>query len=128
VFLRKAYSILLGLYPIDFRVEFGDEMVTVFQQAAAEHRESGCASLLPFALREMLGLVAGAARARVSNAAASGDLPFPTDVGSAERYLEFVSRRLIQAIASHDFPNARFYDGQDRRARALLARLRAQPD
>jgi len=31
---------------------------------------------------------------------------------------------MIHAIANHDFEGARYYDMQDRRARALLARLR----
>lgn len=130
MFLRKAYSMLLGLYPMEFQVQFGGEMLTVFQQASAEHRESGYGHLLLFALREMAGLFAGAARARAADARASGgcaDLPFPSDIGSAEKYVELVSRRLIRAISSHDFPKARFYDVQDRRARALLARLREQP-
>jgi hypothetical protein len=118
---------LLGLYPMEFQVQFGGEMVTVFQQAAAEHRESGRVSLLLFALREMLSLVAGAAGARLSNAGASADLPFPSEIGSAEKYVDLMSRRVIVAISTHDFPKARFYDAQDRRARALLARLRAQP-
>jgi hypothetical protein len=130
VFLRKAYSMLLGLYPMEFQVQFGGEMLAVFQQASAEHRESGCVNLMLFALREMFGLVAGAARARLSNTGASGesgDLPLPSDIGSAEKYIDLMSRRVIRAISTHDFPKARIYDAQDRRARALLARLRAQP-
>ncbi len=55
------------------------------------------------------------------------DLPLPSDVAGAERSLEVVSRRLINAIAKHDFANARYYDQLDRKLRALLAELRAQP-
>lgn len=128
MFLRKAYSMILGLYPIDFQAQFGDEMAAVFQQAAAEHRQSGYVDLLLFALREMFGLIAGAARAQVSNAGAAVDLPFPSDISSAERYVDLMSRRVIRAISTHDFQTARLCDAQDRRARALLARLRAQPE
>jgi len=129
VFLQKTYSTLLGLYPVDFQIQFGDEMAAVFQQAAAEHRRRGRLDLALFALREMLGLTAGAVRARVSDPSpAVEDLPFPSDIGAAEKYVALVSRRLIEAISTHDFPKARLYDVQDRRARALLARLRAQPD
>jgi hypothetical protein len=127
VFLRKAYSMLLGLYPMEFQVQFGGEMLAIFQQAAAEQRERGGVNLLRFALREMLGLVVGAAGARLSNAGESRDLPFPSDISSAEKYIDLMSRRVIRAISTHDFPKARLYDSQDRRARALLARLRAQP-
>jgi hypothetical protein len=58
---------------------------------------------------------------------AHDDLPFPSDVAGTERYLEIVSRRLNHAIAHHEFANARYYDQQDRKARALLAELRAMP-
>ena len=58
---------------------------------------------------------------------AHDDLPFPSDVAGTERYLEIVSRRLNHAIANHEFSNARYYDQQDRKARALLAELRAMP-
>jgi hypothetical protein len=51
----------------------------------------------------------------------------PSDVAGTERYLEIVSRRLTHAIAKHEFSNARYYDQQERKARALLAELRAEP-
>jgi hypothetical protein len=57
---------------------------------------------------------------------AHDNLPFPSDVAGTERYLEIVSRRLIHAIANHEFSNARYYDQQDRKARALLAELHAK--
>jgi hypothetical protein len=130
VFLRKTYSILLGLYPADFRTQFGGEMVASFEQAAAERRGRGGACVLLFFVKEMLGLVAGAARERILHGDATrshDDLPFPSDVAGTERYLEIVSRRVINAIAKHDFVTARYYDYQDRKARALLAELRAEP-
>ncbi|HYZ85281.1 MAG TPA: hypothetical protein VE621_12800 [Bryobacteraceae bacterium] len=122
---------MLGLYPADFRDQFGREMLAVFEQAAAQHRERGSASLLVFFAREIVGLAAGAARERVLHAAgdrACEDLPFPSDIAGAEKYLELISKRLIHAIANHDFPNARYYNEQDRKARALLAALRARPN
>jgi len=120
----------LVLYPADFRAEFGAEMVTVFEQAAAQRRDRGGICVLLFFVKEMLGLLAGAARERVFNddaIRAHDDLPFPSDVAGTERYLKIVSRRLIHAIANHQFVNARYYDQQDRKARALLAELRAKP-
>lgn len=128
--LRRAYTMGLALYPADFRAQFGAEMLAVFEQAVAQRRSRGRIYVLLFFVREMLGLVAGAARERVFRDDASGgydDLPFPSDVAGAERYLKFVSRRLIHAIANHEFTNARYYDQQDRKARALLAELRARP-
>ncbi len=129
--LRQAYSMGLVLYPADFRAQFGAEMATVFEQAAAERRGRGVACVLLFCVKEMLGLLAGAVRERVFHDEAvpsHDDLPFPSDLGSAERYLEIVSRRLTHAIRNHEFSNARYYDQQDRRARALLAELSARPE
>lgn len=130
VSLRGAYSLGLVLYPADFRAQFGAEMVTVFEQAAAQRRERGVTCVLLFVVKEMLGLVAGAARERIFHndaIPAHDDLPLPSDVAGTEKYLEIVSRRLKHAIARHDFTNARYYDQQDRKARALLAQLRAEP-
>lgn len=126
--LRQVYSMGLVLYPADFRARFGAEMVTVFEQAAAQRR--GGMRVLLFFAKELLGLVAGAARERVFHDDAirsEDDLPFPSDVAGTERYLEIVSRQLTHAIAKHEFANARYYDQQDRKARALLAELRARP-
>ena len=128
--LRRIYSTSLVLYPPDFRAQFGAEMVCVFEQAAAQRR--GGTRILAFFVREMVGLLVGAVRERVSyddaiRTQTHDDLPFPSDVAGTERYLEIVSRRLVHAIANHEFTNARYYDRQDRRARALLAELRAKP-
>ena len=128
--LRRAYSMGLVLYPADFRAQFGGEMVAVFEQAAAQRRGRGGACVVLFFVKEMLGLVAGAARERVLHDDAiqsHDDLPLPSDVAGAERSLEIVSRRLINAIAKHEFAEARYYDQMDRKLRALLAQLRAQP-
>lgn len=128
--LRRAYSMGLVLYPADFRAQFGAEMVTVFEQAAAQRRGRGRTCVLLFFVKEMLGLLTGAARERLFPDDAirpHDDLPFPSDVTATERYLKIVSRRLIHAIANHEFTNARYYDQQDRKARALLAELRARP-
>jgi len=129
--LRRAYSMGLSLYPADFRAQFGAEMVAVFEQAAAQRRGRGGASVLLFFVKEILGLLAGAARERAfhddDTIRADDDLPFPTDVAGTEKYLEIVSRRLKHSITKHEFTNARYYDQQDRKARALLAELRAKP-
>jgi DNA-binding PadR family transcriptional regulator len=127
--LCRAYSMGLALYPADFRAQFGAEMVAVFEQAAAQRRGHGGTRLPLFFVKEMLGLVASAARERVFHhdaTRAHDDLPLPSDVAGIESYLGIVSRRLAQAIANHEFSNARYYDQQDRKARILLAELRAK--
>src|SRR5260370_24052956 len=112
----------LGVEPADLRVQVGAEMVKVFEQAAAQRRDRGGACVLLFFVKEMLGLLAGAARERVfhdEGIRAHDDLPFPSGVAGPERYLEGVSRRVIPAIATHAFSNPRYYDQQDSKARAL---------
>jgi DNA-binding PadR family transcriptional regulator len=128
--LSRAYAMGLVLYPADFRAQFGAEMVTVFEEAAAQRRNRGRTSVLLFFVGEMLGLLTGAARERAFRDDATrvqDDLPFPSDLAGTERYLEMVSRRLKHAIAKHEFVNARYYDQQERKARGLLAELRAKP-
>jgi hypothetical protein len=120
------YRFLLGLYPTDFQVQFGEEMTAVFEEAARRRRERGRIALFLFYTHEALGVVAGAVREHAAGRrrAAPEDLPFPSDIASAERFIEIASRRVIHAIANHDFAEARYYDMQDRKARALLVRLR----
>src|SRR5258708_15668118 len=122
--LRRAYSMGLVLYPADFRAQFGTEMVKVFEQAAEQRRDRGGACVLLFFVKEMLGLLAGAARERVfpdDAIPAHDDLPFPSDGAGNERHLEVVSRPLIHALANHEFSNARYYDQQEQTAPALPA-------
>jgi hypothetical protein len=127
VFLRKAYSILLRLYPHHFRTQFGGEMIQVFEQAIVEQRKGSRLDLVVFLVREMLGLLAAAAGARLRQGRKEAAEPvFPSDIAGAEKYVVIMSQQVIGAIANHDFPKARLYDQQDRRARALLARLRRE--
>jgi len=128
--LLKAYTVLLGLYPAEFRAAFGAEMAAVFEQALAQSGERGRWWLARFALKEMAELIAGAARERCLHVAerTCEDLPFPSDVAEVERYLDAAGRRMVHAMAHHDFAGARHYDLQDRKARAPLVQLRAQPN
>ena len=129
-FLCRAYSMGLVLYPADFRAQFSAEMVAVFEQAVAQSCGRGGTRVLLFFVKEILGLLVGAARERLFDDGAirvQHDPPLPSDLAGAERYLEFVSRRLTRAIANHEFSSARYYDQQERNARALLVELRAKP-
>jgi len=57
--LKRAYDILLRLYPADYRALFAAEMLTAFEEAAEEPRERGWAVFARFALAELAGLVIG---------------------------------------------------------------------
>ena len=58
--LKRAYDILLRLYPADYRALFDDEMLTAFEEAAEERRERGRAVFARFVLAELASLVIGA--------------------------------------------------------------------
>ena len=57
---KRAYRILLRLYPPDHRAVFGSEMLAAFDESAAERRRQGHAAFTRFILRELAGLVKGA--------------------------------------------------------------------
>lgn len=59
------YRSLLKLYPEEHRLAFAEEMLGVFRDAQAEAGERTLAERLAFYLREMTGLMLGAARERM---------------------------------------------------------------
>ena len=123
----KMYSIALGAYPASFRSEFAPEMLDVFEQRAIHLRGRGRLMFVNFLMKEICGVVSGAVMARVGQRfhSAHCELAFPSDINGAERYIEAVLSKLIRAIANHDFVNTRYFDEQDRKARALLAEMRS---
>ncbi len=52
--MRRAYKNLLRLYPYDYRALFAAEMLTAFEESAAERRGFG------WAVAELTSVVAGA--------------------------------------------------------------------
>ena len=61
--MTRAYAWLLRMYPRGEWALFSAEMLATFKEAAGEHRGRGWAVYARFALREILGLFAGAVRA-----------------------------------------------------------------
>src|SRR5579864_5536068 len=59
--MRRAYEILLRLYPRDFRALFTAEMLTAFDGSGMEHRVKGRARYFRFALKELISVVMGVA-------------------------------------------------------------------
>jgi len=59
--MERIYRALLGLYPYDFRLWFGTDMVDAFGRSAADVRTQGAAVYLYLAIRELASLVAGCA-------------------------------------------------------------------
>ncbi len=57
--MRRAYKILLQLYPRDYREMFAAEMLEVFEEAFEERRRHGSVVILRFAVAELIGLLIG---------------------------------------------------------------------
>jgi hypothetical protein len=58
--MRRAYEVLLRLYPRDFRAAFTSEMSTAFENSALEHRARGRTAYIRLALKELAGVLLGA--------------------------------------------------------------------
>jgi hypothetical protein len=54
--IQRLYTLLLGLYPANFRQEFSGEMAQVFQDASHQAQQMGLRRLLAFLLKELFDL------------------------------------------------------------------------
>lgn len=153
---KAAYRALLRLFPEDYRLFFEDEMLDAFGRASEEQRARGPIAYCRFACMELAGLVLSApmewiAKATTSSSIRARSLPdlrmmrpagVPREmwfasgkapstavnqkIAEAEQRIEFCLRRMEHAIATHDFPGARFYSNEDLKAREQLSVLRAE--
>jgi hypothetical protein len=57
---KRAYRLLLRLYPPDHRAVFSSEMLAAFDESAAPRRNQGWPAFARFILAELAGLVTGA--------------------------------------------------------------------
>ena len=138
--MRRAFEILLRLYPKSHRELLGEEMSAVFEEAAREYRVQGWRAYTRFAVAEWIGLVLGAARARrrdqrrhpaidlrkmrapeVSRQTYAAAVD---EVLEAERRVAFNLRLMQEAIADHEFVEAGHYSDEDRKAREHLRLVR----
>jgi len=60
--MTLAYKLLLLLYPPEYRAEFAAEMLATFSESAQERRKRGYAVLARFVMKEINGLLSGAAK------------------------------------------------------------------
>ena len=137
IYLARAYETLLRLYPQHHQTLFGQEMLAVFKEAAAEHRKCGWFAFTTFALREMTGLFIGSTVERLSSLLNSdhyvaherspqhGNSP-PYELLEAQERVAFVLRRMEYAIAHHQFEKARFYSNEEFKVREKLRLLKEQ--
>jgi hypothetical protein len=116
--MRRIYSTLLRLYPLEHRALFESEMLMLLEEASAEQRARGRAAFFWFALRELVGLVGGGGFEWIAKCGRPGRYLEPVPCG-AER-LAFLIRRMEYAIAHHQFEKARYYAEEERLEREKL--------
>ena len=127
------YRRLLWLYPPKFRQQFSEEMVSVFEQRAGERFADRKSASFAFLLTEFSSLVRGAYgmwlasilridRNRSESSSASATTPI-LSVEEAAKQRDLAIRKMVAAIADHDFINARRYSDEEVRLQHILREL-----
>ena len=123
--MRRLWSLLLRLYPAEYRAVFSQEIEAVLGRRAEDARQRRGAVRLAFGVRETLGLLRGLG--------AEWMLKFTTAetyMSGAQRAtlepearLQILCRRIEHAIAHHDFAAARLYAAEEKKEREKPGRL-----
>jgi hypothetical protein len=127
--LARVYRWLLRMYPRDYADQFGAEMTSVFEEAAAEQWRKGLLPFVRFVFWELAGLAAGAQdahKAPLLERELAVDFSVPPELADAQRAVEYSKQQMQKAIATHDFKKARFFCLVDERARLKVQWLRAK--
>ena len=154
--LKGVYRALLRFFPEDYRSIFAAEMLDAFGRASEEQRARGRVEYVRFVCAELVALAisvpmewmakvctsssirarslpdlrmmrpAGVPRELWFASARTMSAPAPDEIAEAEQRVEFYLRRMEHAIATHDFPGARFYSNEDLKAREKLRQLRVK--
>jgi hypothetical protein len=149
--MKRAYEILLGLYPRDYRARFATEMSSAFEEASAERRRQGRVVYARFAISELTGLTIGAgiewiAKLTTDSSIRGRSLPdrllmrppgvsweahyagaflnVPDELRKAQERMDLLVKRMVHAISNDDFQGARLYSNEERKARENLRVLR----
>jgi hypothetical protein len=150
---KPVYRALLRLFPGDYRSCFEIEMLDAFEQASEEWEGFAygrfiCLELIGLAARLPLEWIAKLTTSSSMRARSLPDLRkmrpagvprelwfasagasragIPDEVAEAEKRVQFCLHRMEHAIATHDFPGARFYSNEDLKAREQLRQARAK--
>jgi hypothetical protein len=132
------YRGLLSLYPADFRKQFSEEMLCVFEQRAGERFANRRFLSVDFVLAEFSSVMKGAytmwlekippldRQLSESEVVASTDIS-STDVSGTIAELmnqrEAAIQKMVTCIATHDFVHARRYSYEETRLTNLLQKL-----
>ena len=126
--LVDLYRGLLFLYPVAFRDQFSEEMVSVFQQRAGERPGT-----LNFFVREFSSIAKGACIMWVAKSltvdrnpplpAAADPTCTPVTIAEINSQRQTAIRKMVASIAKHDFLNARRYSNEEIRLKLVLRDL-----
>lgn len=129
--MQALFESVIRFYPEEYRTVFGDEMLSVLAQREAEIRQERPLRSLRFWVTELGALIRGAFTEQMakhsdprgygwfsSRVQETGDLA--QDRAGLEVYRKEMIRLMERAIAHHDFPRARLYSDEERRAAAML--------
>ena len=133
--MKRIYRAFLCLYPREYRDLFGPEVLSVFEQAAEEHRARGWSVWVWFLVTELSGAAVSAAghwidRFPACRRSPAADTPGAARSGlfsaanEARNRVDFNLNKMTDAIANHDFAGARDWSYKERKAREDLRRLR----
>ena len=130
-----VFRALLWLYPSEFRQQFSQEMISVFEQRAGERFADRGAVPFAFLLTEFFAIVKGANIMWFSKI-----LPFrheqsepgatTTHILTAEEATKLRNQaieKMVAAIADHDFVKARRYSDEEARLKHVLEELQTPP-
>jgi hypothetical protein len=130
--IGSIYGRLLWLYPAEFRKQFSQEMLSVFEQKASERSANRRAVPFGFLLIEFTSIVQGAyvmwLKQILSMDRNGSPSDSPTTVEPAPDYEEATKQRslaiqnMVAAIAKHDFVAARRYSYEEVRLKVIIDR------
>lgn len=133
--VSDCYRGLLLLYPADFRRQFSEEIVSVFEQRASDRATSGEPATFAFFAIEFVSIVKGASTMWVTKILSVKSelarLEAPNTAGSFLTLAELTEQRgtaiknMVASIAKHDFINARHYSDEEVRLKRLIQNLRS---
>jgi hypothetical protein len=117
------YRSLLFLYPADFRNQFSEEMICVFQQRAGERPGT-----FNFFVSEFSSIAKGACIMWLAKILTRNPSPSeaadatctPVTIAELNRQRQTAIGKMVSSIAKHDFLNARRYSYEETRLSRVL--------
>src|SRR5277367_5336785 len=131
--LGDFYRVLLLLYPADFRRQFSEEMIAVFEQRTGKRFANRDSKQVVWLAIEFFSIVKGAHTMwltrilPIQRSSSSSDAAFsaetPLTVAELANRRHTAIKDMCTSIAKHDFINARQYSDEEARLKHLLAEM-----